>query len=149
MSRIGRKFYHFVTAHFKAVFRGDLNSGGHKCHFQPRARLRAHQRPLTGSAFFTKNKNEEKSGFSESFSKLIPMSSAIGWDEFKNHPNQLLNSLESICPFSRFLPFSPIFFQMLIFKCHKNGKKSNNLSILPVTENQRSFSVFFLQEGVL
>jgi len=27
------KNYHFVTTHFKAVFRGDLNSGGHKCHF--------------------------------------------------------------------------------------------------------------------
>ena len=33
MSQKRPKNEHFVTTHFKAVFRGDLNSGGQKCHF--------------------------------------------------------------------------------------------------------------------
>jgi len=58
--------------------------------------------------------------------EFIPTNLSIHWNQF--------------ALFSRFLPFSPISFQMLIFKCHKKGQKSNNLLFFPVTENQGEFS---------
>jgi len=56
--------------------------------------------------------------------------------------------------FLRFLSFSPLFFQMLIFMCHKIGQKCDNMSISPITENQgkikevKGVGTIFLSEGM-
>jgi len=75
---------HFVKTHFKAVFRGDLNSGGQKCHFNLACDY-GHARGLKrGRLFFTKNKNGNFLGFSESFSKFIPINLRTHWNELQN-----------------------------------------------------------------
>jgi len=55
--------------------------------------------------------------------KIIPMN-------FESHPDEFAF-------FLRFLSFSPIFFQMLIFMCHKFGQKTVFLLFFPLQKINR------------